>query len=215
MSLDLSRGAHVCHLFESRDEQREVTLRFIEEGLGRGEYCLHVTSDPSVDDWFNALQASGIDVVTERLRGALEVLPALDWYLATDFGSITHARRLWRTIESKLMHFAGVRRTADMRWTVDNLAADELCHWEATANVVLEDAEVRAICQYDLGYHSPAEIHAALRTHPVVIYDGRPQPNPYYEAPAILANEPFLNASDAESATIEAMLWTFRNTPRK
>ena len=37
------------------------------------------------------------------------------------------------------------------------------------------------------------------------------KPNPYYEAPAILANEPLMNASDAEATTIEAMLGAFRN----
>ena len=214
MSMELSRGAHVCQLFETANEQRETTLLFIQEGLRRGEHCLHITSDPSVDGWYNAFQASGVDVVSERLSGALEVLAALDWFLEIpDFSSVTQARRLWRLIDSKLEHFTGVRLTTDMRRAFENLSTEELCHWEATANVVLEDSDVRAICQYDLGYNSSAEIHAALRTHPVVLYDGRPIPNPYYEAPAILANEPHLNASDADATTIEAMLSTIRNTP--
>jgi MEDS: MEthanogen/methylotroph, DcmR Sensory domain len=79
MSLDFSRGAHVCQLFETCSEQREVTLQFIQEGLSRGEYSLHVTSDPSVDDWYDAFQAPDIDVVSQRIRGGLEVLNALDW----------------------------------------------------------------------------------------------------------------------------------------
>src|SRR4051812_22377973 len=107
MSLDFSRGAHVCQLFETRHEQREVTLRFIQEGLGRGEYCLHVTSDPSVDDWYNTIQAPDIEVLSERIRGSLEVLNALDWYLEADFHSVTQARRLWQLIDSKLDHFPG------------------------------------------------------------------------------------------------------------
>src|SRR5688572_14525497 len=117
MSLDLSRGAHVCLLFETRSEQREVTRRFIQEGLGRGEYCIHLTSDPSVDDWYDAFQAPGIDVVSERIRGALEVLNALDWYQITDFQSVTLARLLWQMLDNKLDRFPGIRLAADMRWT--------------------------------------------------------------------------------------------------
>ena len=128
---------------------------------------------------------------------------------------MTQARRLWQLIDGKLEHFAGVRLAADMRWTKEYLPTPGLCHWEATANLIFEDVDVRTICQYDLAYHSPAEINAALRTHPVVIYAGRPLLNPYYEAQTILDNEPFLNASDADAATIEAMLSTFRNTPGK
>jgi len=211
--MNLTRGAHACHLYETRGEQREVTLHFIQEGLARGEYCLHVTSDSSVDDWYNAFQAPDIDVLSERIRGGLEVLNALDWYQATDFHSVTQARRLWQLIDGKLEHFAGVRLAADMRWTKEYLPTPGLCHWEATANLIFENVDARAICQYDLEHHSAAEVHAALRTHPVVIYNGRSQPNPYYEAPTILANEPFLNDSDADASAIEAMLRTFRDIP--
>ena len=143
------------------------------------------------------------------------MLKALEWYQKTDFRSVTQARRLWEMIESKLDHFPAIRLAADMRWTREYLPTPELCHWEATANLIFEDVDVGAICQYGLDYHSPAEIHAALRTHPVVMYAGRARPNPFYEAPTILANEPFLNASYADAATVEAMLSTFRNTPSK
>ena len=77
---------------------------------------------------------------------------------------------------------------------------------EATANVLFDDVDVRAICQYDLSLHTPAEIHSALRTHPVVIYEGQSRQNPYYEAPDILRDEPRLNGSDADASRIAEML---------
>jgi hypothetical protein len=212
LNLELDRGAHACQLFEDPAEQRLVTLRFIKDGLSRRERCVHITTEPSVDDWYRGLEAAGIDVVSERQAGSLEVLGAVDWYLKDDFQSVILARRLWQMIDRDRRVFSGIRITADMRWTLENLLAEELCHWEATANLVFEDVDVRVICQYDLSYHSVAEIHAALRTHPVVVYQGSPRSNPFYEAPAILANEPHLNGSDADAADIEAMLGRLRQT---
>ena len=167
---------------------------------------MHLASEHMVDSWYRVFQDAGTDVATEQRRGTLEILDALDWYLDGDFQSIIQARRLMQVIEAKLKEFRGIRLTADMRWTSENLAPEDLCHWEATANLVFEDVNTRTICQYDLSFHSPAEIHAALRTHPFVIYAGSVHANPHYEAPSILRNEPRLNGSDADAAKIAAML---------
>ena len=99
-----------------------------------------------------------------------------------------------------------------MTWTLAGpLSDDQLCHWEATANLVLEGSDARAISQYDLDRHPSAVIHNALRTHPQVIIGGRLLANPYYEAPKILANEPFLNHSEADAEAVETMLTSLRN----
>jgi hypothetical protein len=206
MKLDLPSGAHVCQLAESRKEQEDVTLSFLRAGLGSQEACMHLASEHAVDSWYRVFQDAGTDVATEQRRGTLEILDALDWYLDGDFQSIIQARRLMRVIDARLKDFRGIRLTADMRWTSENLAAEALCHWEATANLVFEDVNTRTICQYDLSSHSPAEIHAALRTHPFVIYAGSVHANPHYEALSILRNEPRLNGSDADAARIAAML---------
>jgi len=189
-----------------------VTLQFIKDGLSRGERCVHITTEPSVEECYRDLDAAGIDVVSERKAGSLEVFRAIDWYLENEFQSIAMARSFLQMIDRDQRVFSAIRLTADMRWTSGNLSVEALCHWEATANFVFEDEEVRVICQYDISNHSAAEIHAALRTHPVVIYEGRPRENPLYEAPAILANEPLLNGSDADAAEIEAMLDGLRRT---
>ena len=211
MNLTFDRGAHICHLFENPNEQKEVALGVLKAGLSRGDHCVHLTSEPSVDHPYADFQTGGIDVASERAKGSLEVVSAIDWYLESDFHSVTQARRLWRMIESSLELFDGVSLTADMRWTFEHLSTEELCHWEATANLVFENVEVCTVCQYDLGYHSPGEIYSALRTHPLVIYAGSARPNPYYEAPTILANEPYLNGSGANAKKVAAMLSTLRN----
>jgi hypothetical protein len=106
-----------------------------------------------------------------------------------------------------------VRIAGDAAWALNPLlAVDQLCHMEATLNLVYENWNVRTICQYDLDGHSPSAINAALRTHPYVILDGRLIKNDYYEAPLILANEPAMNRSDASEQVVESMLNRLRTT---
>jgi len=213
MNLDFQRGAHICQLFESNQDQRETSRTFLQEGLSLGEYCLYLASDASFDDHYRALEVPNLDSVSRRREVAVDVLSAIHWFMDGGFSSVKQARRLWQLLESHLEAFPGVRITSVMRWTHDNITPEELCHWEATANLILDgNVDARALCQYDLHYHSPAETVAALRTHPIIMYGEKVGPNRYYEAPAILANEPHLNHSEAGPDRLAEMLRTLWNT---
>jgi len=206
-ALSFARGAHVCHLFQGAAHQKSVILPFLLEGLKQGESCLYVTGRQSVDDWYFELQASGIDVQAKRDRKALAIITSAEFGQPSSFNSIIKAAELLHFIEDRLTDFAGVRIAADVAWEWDPpLPADKLCHWEATANLLFEGQNVRTICEYGLTSHSPAAIHAALRTHPQIVLDRLLYTNPFYEAPRILENEPHLNGSAADSGLIETML---------
>jgi hypothetical protein len=207
LNFPLEPGAHASHFFESFGQQKEVVLPFFKEGLANGEHCIYVTHEQSVDDWCFELQAYGIDVQAELERGSLAVITGDQWHAGGDFNSIVKARDAWQMFEAKLADFSGVRIAGDASWALEPaLTADQLCHWEATVNLIYEGEPIRAICQYNLQRHTPAALHSALRTHPLAILAGRVYANPYYEAPRILENEPNLNASLADPAAVKDML---------
>jgi hypothetical protein len=212
LDLEFDQGSHVCHLFRDENQQKEVALRFLKGGLDRGECGALVVPDGLVDAWKFEMQAFGVDVVAARDACLLNIIPGSEWHQPGEFNSVLMARAVWRKIDRALARTPGVRFVADKSWVNEtDLSSDQLCHWEASSNLLLQDVNVRAICQYDLARHSPANIRAGLRTHPIVMLDGRRLRNPYYEAPRILKHEPLLNASDADTATIEAMLSRLRN----
>ena len=115
-------------------------------------------------------------------------------------------------MEQAFERFRGIRLVIDAGWMLQPpVAVESLCHWEATINPLIEgDREARVICQYNLSRHSAPVIHAALRTHPILLLDGRVRSNPYYEAPLILEREPDLNGSDADAGMIDEMLARLR-----
>lgn len=117
------------------------------------------------------------------------------------------ARSTIEMLEPILRSFSGVRIVGDAEWDLPpSVRSDVLCHWEATANLVFEESDVRVICQYDVAHYAPPILHAALRTHPSVIWDGTRRRNPYYEAPRILEHEPLLNDSSTSSVAVAALL---------
>lgn len=204
---------HTCLLYEDFNEQKAVVLPFIRDGLRNGEHCLFVTSERSVYDWSLELQAFGIDVKGEIEKGAFVVVTGEQMRQSAGFNSIVKARELWRLVETKLVDFAGVRIIGDAEWALIEpcLTADQLCHWEATADLLYKGESVRTICMYDINRHSPSDIRAALRTHPMAQVAGRRYANPFYEAASILDNEPHLNKSDADGSMVEGMLRRLRS----
>jgi hypothetical protein len=199
-------------LYEDSNEQKGVVLPFIRDGLKKGDYCLFVTNGLAIDDWSLEFQAFGIDVKAEIARGALTIAAGEQFRESPEFNSIVSARELWRLIETKLPAFTGVRIIGDAEWALIEppLSSEQLCHWEATADLLYKGEAVTTICMYDLHRHAPSDIRAALRTHGYAQVAGGRYANPYYEAPNILENEPDLNQSDADCSMVDDMLRRLR-----
>ena len=182
-------------------------MPFIRDGLRNGEGCLYVADGVAVDEWYREFQAYGIDVRTARETGALNITTSDAWRARCTGGSLAMARDVLALVDQQLDNFPALRIAGDVAWatepTVDSAL---LCHWEATANVVFAGLPVRVICQYDMERYEPAFVHAALRTHPVVLYKGRRVKSPQYESPKILEHEPRLNGCSNDAKAVADML---------
>src|SRR5260370_4083608 len=77
----LKHGDHICLIYENPAEQMAVAVPFIIDGLDRGERCLYIADDRTIDEVVQALEAAGVDVAQERQRGALRLLTSQDTYL--------------------------------------------------------------------------------------------------------------------------------------
>jgi hypothetical protein len=198
---------HSCLLFEGASEPDETVMSFVQKGLLSGEQCLFEVAPDAREALLHRLKRYGIDVQAHQQRGSLDLLEGWDGAPAARLNSIERARALWRRIDRGLTAYGAVRYVVDMSGgTVAGLDDDQLCHWEATLDRLVEGEAVRVLCLYDSKALSPALIHCALRTHQNVTFRGRPRQSPYYEAPRILDQEPNLNHSDADARAVEAML---------
>jgi DcmR-like sensory protein len=197
---------HACSFHETVDEQMLVALTFVNEGVRLGERCVIVSDD--ADTWRHHFPQAGQD---EQDPGQTISLWALEsWPAPGRFNSITMARRVWQMIEESLARYPGLRVLVDMNWTLeDGITSAAVCHWEATLDALIpKDKPVRILCQYSLDL-PVATLHAGLRTHPCVAVGGRLEDNPYYEAPAILDNEPHLSECSSDPDLIRGLLAHF------
>jgi hypothetical protein len=208
LDLELERGSHIGQIYEGFGEQKQVILPFFREGLRNGEHCLLVANSASYDDWCLEFQAYGIDVNSELDSGALKMVTGAEFRGAGKFNSVIQARETFGMIQDELHAFTGIRIAGDADWSLHPVvSADDVCHWEATANLVFEGEPVRVICQYDRERYSSEMIYAVLRTHRSVVYRGHHyRCNPNFEGARILENEPHLNGSNADGRTVEEAL---------
>jgi hypothetical protein len=197
---------HICHLFAGTDEQDAVAVTLFSDGLLCGEACLLITSPHATQDWTSRLQAGGIDVLREQQRGALTFLAGGEPRTACECNSIARAGELLEFVRKK-RGIRGIRIVADFEWGFSPpLPADMLCHWEATADLALENLNVRSVCQYDLRRSSPSQLCSALRTHRMAVVGQQLYRSPFFEAPRILTNEPRLNHSLDDRKGVDLML---------
>jgi len=207
-SLQFERGAHDCHLYRTWAERRDVVVPFIHEGLTNSEHCILVTGACSFDSWRNEFESVGIDVQAEEQHNRLRLLTGDAWRTPLSEGtSLSMARAALATLRPLLHVFNGVRIVGDAQWDLDPpVTAADVCHWEATANLVFEESDVRVICQYSVEHYAAEFLHAALRTHGTVIWDGKRHSNRHCEAREILRREPALNQPASDSHAVETIL---------
>jgi PAS domain S-box-containing protein len=187
--IDLKQGDHICLIYETMAEQMAGAIPFLKDGLARGERCLYVADDRTVEAIAQALAAAGVDVAHERQRGALWMLTKQDCYLKSgrfDPQAMIDFLRSAQT-ETLAEGFSGLRATGEMTWALGaEIGCDRLIEYEALLNDLLIKSRSTFICQYNRTRFDPAVIHDVLRTHPIAILGDQVCPNPYYEPPELV-----------------------------
>src|SRR6266540_5509023 len=67
----LRHGDHACSFYNGAAEQEALVISFMKEGLTRGEHCVYVVDDRTVEEVTTGLGKAGVDVSREQARGAL------------------------------------------------------------------------------------------------------------------------------------------------
>ena len=139
----LKHGDHICSIYERTGEQLAAAVPFIMDGLARGERCVYIVDDCTIDEVVQALAAAGVDVVPERQRGALRLLTRRDTCIrAGEF--VPHAMiDFIRQTEAEALAdgFSGLRQMGEMTWVLGpEPGCDRLIEFEALVDHLLKTA---------------------------------------------------------------------------
>jgi hypothetical protein len=182
---ELGKNSHICAFFRNRDEEYQLLLPFIKDGVVCGEKAFHVVNPQLRDDHVRRLESAGIDVGGVEKSGQLELC---DWEQAYfPDGRFDQDRMLamWQEVlgEAVRSGYTRTRLIAHMEWALENReGVSDLIEYEARYNLV-HDARNPVICAYDLTKFTGDVIMDVLRTHPTILVGGMLQENPFFIPP--------------------------------
>jgi hypothetical protein len=183
----LDQQRHICAFFHSQDEEYEVLLPFIKEGLERGDKAFHVVDPLLQTDHRHRLVSAGINAGELERRKQLEIRVWEQAYLRSGghFDQDDMLALIEEVLsEGKQQGFPMTRFIAHMEWALENRpGVKDIIEYEARLNYLLPQYHDPVICVYDLAKFSAGTVIDILRTHPMVIIGRTMQVNPFYVHP--------------------------------
>lgn len=182
----LSAPMHICGFFDSREQQYEVIIPYILEGLEANDKVVNILEGNRHSEHCRCLTDNGISIAQKLSSGQLEVLASENSYIKD--GEFA-AEKMYKMLEQTLLSasragYDSVRACGDMVWALKNLpGTDELLEYEARLNLLTPQHAVSLICMYDISSFSQNTLRDILLTHPYVIKDGKISKNPHYVEP--------------------------------
>jgi PAS domain S-box-containing protein len=204
--LDLKPGDHVCPVNDSKVDQLAVAVPFIKTGLARGERCVFVADDHSVEEIMRAFEAARVDVAHEKERGALRILTKAETFLLPGEFHPEAMIDFLRKAEAAALAdgFTGFRFLAEMTWALDaKVGEDQLVEYEARLTDFLAKSRSIISCNYNRSRFGPRLLLDMLRTHRKVILGELVSPNPYYDPPEFVLHQNQMASDEFERKRVD------------
>ena len=183
---DLGDTRHVCAFFRSDDEEYDVLLPFIKQGLDQGEKAIHVVDEDRREDHLRRLEAAGIDTAAATARRQFELRGSVDTYLQQ--GRFDQDRMLARfeqwADDGVAGPFPRSRIICRMDWASEGGSlVNDVIEFESRVNDLWRRYDDVVVCTYRLDRIRGDDVIDMMRTHPVVIIGSLLQRNPFYVPP--------------------------------
>ncbi|CAG0958692.1 partial Sporulation kinase E, partial [Anaerolineae bacterium] len=192
--MNIKPGDHLCCLYESEEEHREIITPFLRQGLERGEKVIYIVDAHTADTVLGYLRDDGVDVEAYLARGQLSIVTRDDTYLREGvFDPDAMIAFLRSAMDSALAEgYPAIRASGEMTWALRGLPGSErLIEYEAKLNHFFPGSQFSALCQYDQRRFDPAILLDVIHTHPIVLIGAESYNNFYFMPPDVfLGNRP-------------------------
>ncbi|GAB3663318.1 MEDS domain-containing protein [Halopiger thermotolerans] len=176
---------HFALIYDSPEDQFAAVVPFLRQGLERGERCVYVTDEGSVDEVRAALRDGGIDVASAVESGSLVIETFQDTYLRSGTFDVDDMISFYGDVIDEVnAEYEGFRLAAEMTWILESdVSVEDTMTYESKVNELFDDEDAVAVCQYDRNRFPPAVVRDVVRVHPHLIYDDTVCHNFYYTPP--------------------------------
>lgn len=206
---NLRAGDHAALFYRTHAEQFAVIVPFIAIGLKRGERCLYIADDNTVESVVSELKKGGVDVDGAQKSGTLTITTKHQTYLR--HGIFEPARMtddlIHEVKESLRMGYTAFRAAGEMTWALSlSSALAQLSDYEVKLHAQFPNQFV-GLCQYNEIGFSERVIADMIRIHPVVVARGKLLQNRLYQPgattetllPDLVTVDQMINAGTGET----------------
>lgn len=182
----LTGPLHICAFFDSREEQYEILLPWIKEGLNNNETVFSILERNMHNDHCCRLEHANVPVQETSVTGQLQIVATEDTYLN---GGSFAAERMFNIVEQAMINAKNspccmFRGYGEMQWALKNLpGTDELIEYETRLNLLTPKYDCNLLCIYDINKFSGRAIVDILASHSHVILNKRIHKNPHFIEP--------------------------------
>lgn len=177
---------HLCLIYEAPQEQFAAVVPFMRIGIERGQQCVYIADENTIETVRQALEEGGIDTASAIHSGGLRLVTKRETYLKEGrFDPDKMIAFLDQCLQSAQTDgFSALRITGEMTWALGREPGnDRLIEYEAKLNQFFPSHDALAICQYNRQRFPAAIIRDVIRTHPMVIFGNTVCQNYYYVPP--------------------------------
>ncbi len=169
---DIKPGDHLCFIYESDEEHREVITEYIRHGLEHNQKILYIADEGTNEQIRGYLSDDGLDPAPYLQSGQLLILSLQETCLkGGSFDPEAMIRLLSASTDAAVAEgYAALRVTGEMTWALRDLpGADRLIEYENLLNAFIPDNLCIELCQYDRRRFSPEILIDVILTHPHLI----------------------------------------------
>ena len=181
---DLQPGDHLCCLYDTEKEHRELMTPYLKTGLEKGEKVIYIVDARTAETVLGYLRDAGVEVEPYLSSGQLAILSVDEAYMASgEFDPDGMIGMLTDETEKALAEgYGALRVTGEMSWALKGLPGSErLMEYEAKLNRFFPGSKCLSICQYDRRMFEPSVLLNVLSTHPFAVLGTELFDNFYYD----------------------------------
>jgi anti-anti-sigma regulatory factor len=179
---ELQSGDHVCWIYDSDKEHREILTRFFKEGLERDERLLYLARRFTVENVTAYLQDAGIEVKDALRSGQLTVMDAEAAYIGED--GFQPERLADASCEEAMQAvvdgYRGLRAASETGWLAAEVVSPaRLVEYEFRVDEVVSSLPQIGLCGYDARCVDADWLLALQAVHPSRILSPSARPSPF------------------------------------
>lgn len=172
---ELRPGDHIGFIYEDAVELTSFAVRFIKDGLARGERCVYLVDELGPTEVTEALVKGGVDVNRALDRDALAVLSPQEFFALPPFDSSRVVELMRKRMTEAISRgFSGLRIAGEMTWRLEEgIRDDALVDYESLLDEAVGPGPLTVVCLYRRDRFHPAVLQRLMHSHARVVAGDR------------------------------------------